>query len=119
MAQWSDDAAAVFTVLTGKWDIAVLGALEDGPQRHNELQRSVDNGIHVTVFDSSLRRLENAGLVRRHADAGTPPATWYELTDLARSLITRLSPLSRWVAEHRPELTALEGWPTGDNSGPS
>lgn len=117
MARWSDDAVAVIAVITGKWAVLVLGALEDGPRRHNELQRSVGNGIHPKVFDGTLRRLEKSGLVRRDTDPGTPPATWYELTALARSLIPRLTPLALWVDEHRAELASLPGWLKGNTFG--
>ena len=109
MKQWCDDAAAIISVISGKWSIPVLGALEEGPRRHNDLHRSVGNGIHSAVLDTTLRRLEAAGLVRRDTDPGTPPATWYELTALARSLIERLEPLSRWAEEHRAELRGLPG----------
>lgn len=110
MKQWCDDSAAVISVISGKWSIPVLSALEEGSLRHNDLHRSVGNGIHSAVLDSTLRRLESAGLVSRHADAGTPPATWYGLTALARSLIQNLAPLSRWAEEHRAELERLPTW---------
>jgi len=100
----------VIVVISGKWAIPVLGALESGPRRHNELHRSVGNGIHPTVLDSALRRLEGAGLVKRDTYPGTPPATWYELTSLARSLIGALSPLALWAEEHKAELASLPGW---------
>ncbi len=86
MASWLDDAEAVIEVISRKWAVPVLGALADGPRRHNELLRAVGCGIHPTVLDGTLRHLEQAGLVRREASTGTPLASWYQLTDLSRSL---------------------------------
>jgi DNA-binding HxlR family transcriptional regulator len=107
MLNWLDDAEIVIEMVSRKWVIMVLGALTDGPRRHNELQRAVGRGIHPTVLDSTLRHLEQSGLVRRETSTGTPPACWYQLTDLARSLVDRLAHLAQWVEEHRSELAVL------------
>jgi DNA-binding HxlR family transcriptional regulator len=37
MERWCDDAATVIAVISRKWSIPVLDALEAGPRRHNEL----------------------------------------------------------------------------------
>jgi DNA-binding HxlR family transcriptional regulator len=110
MVNWCKDADAVTTVVSRKWVVPVLGALTDGPRRHNGLQRAVGKGIHATVLDGTLRHLENAGLVRRDTTPGTPPATWYQLTDLGWSLVGTLIYLAAWVDEHRGELAAFGGW---------
>jgi DNA-binding HxlR family transcriptional regulator len=110
MADWLDGAEEVIDVISRKWAIQVLGALGDGPRRHNELLRAVDHGIHPTVLDGTLRHLEQTGLVRRDASTGTPPATWYQLTELSRSLMPRIACLARWAGENRPALEGLPGW---------
>lgn len=110
MASWLDDAEAVIDVISRKWAAQVLGALADGPRRHNELLRAVDHGIHPTVLDGTLRHLEQAGLVWREASTDTPPATWYTLTDLARSLMDQIAALARWADDNRPALSALPAW---------
>jgi DNA-binding HxlR family transcriptional regulator len=110
MKNWWEGAETVIDLIGRKWTVQVLGALANGPRRHNVLFRAVDQGIHPTVLDAELRRLERAGLVRRDTTARTPPATWYQLTDLGNSLVTRISPLDDWVEEHRAELAALPEW---------
>ena len=106
------DAEAIIAVVSGKWVIAVLRALIPGPLRHNELQRAVGSGIRPQVLDDTLRRLEAAGIVRRHVRPGTPPAVAYELSGPGRSLSEPLAAFAHWVGEHRAELKALPGWPT-------
>lgn len=111
MPNWCDDADVVTAVVSRKWVVPVLDALTDGPRRHNDLQRAVDKGIHPTVLDDTLRHLENTGLVRRDTMPRTPPATWYQLTDLGRSLVVTLTHMAKWVDEHRAELAAFQDWP--------
>jgi DNA-binding HxlR family transcriptional regulator len=53
MVSWLDDAEAAIEVISRKWAVHVLGALTDGPRRHNELLRAVDHGIHPTVLDGT------------------------------------------------------------------
>jgi DNA-binding HxlR family transcriptional regulator len=107
------DAEAVIAVVSGKWVIAVLRALIAGPLRHNELQRAVGSGIRPQVLDDTLRRLEAAGIVRRHVHPGTPPAVAYELSEPGRSLSEPLAAFSHWVGENRAELKSQRVWPTG------
>ena len=111
-AEAVQDAGALIAVVSGKWVMAVLRALTAGPMRHNELQRAVDSGIRPQALGDTLRRLEAAGLVRRHVHPGTPPAVAYELSRAGQSLSAPLAALSCWVGEHRAELEALPGWPT-------
>jgi DNA-binding HxlR family transcriptional regulator len=106
------DAEATIAVVSGKWVIAVLGALITGPLRHNELQRAVGSGIRPQVLADTLRRLEAAGIVRRHVHPGTPPAVVYELSGPGRSLSGPLAACADWVGEHRAELQSQAGWPT-------
>jgi DNA-binding HxlR family transcriptional regulator len=110
VANWCDDAEAMCAVVSRKWVVPVLGALADGPRRHNDLQRAVGRGIHATVLDGTLRHLESTGLVRRDLAAASPPHTWYQLTDLGRSLVAALAGVTQWVEEHRAELAALGDW---------
>lgn len=107
------DAEAIIAVVSGKWVIAILRALTAGPLRHNELHRAVGSGIRPQVLDSTLRRMETAGIVHRHVHPGTPPAVVYELSEPGRSLHVPLAALSQWVGQHRSELSSLQGSPTG------
>lgn len=111
MASWLSDAQAVIDVISRKWAMQVLDALAAGQRRHNELLRAIDNGIHTSVMDDTLSHLHQAGLVQRQTTATTPPATWYQLTDLGESLLDQVAALAQWADEHRSELNDLPGWP--------
>ena len=91
MANWCEAAEAVCDVVSRKWVVPVLGALADGPRRHNDLHRAVGRGIHPTVLDGTLRHLESTGLVRRELAAANPPPTWYQLADLGVSMAASLA----------------------------
>ena len=110
MANWCEDAEAVCAVVSRKWVVPVLGALADGPRRHNDLHRAVGRGIHPTVLDGTLKHLESTGLVRRDLAAASPPHTWYQLTELGQSLVAALAHVASWVEEHRAELADLVDW---------
>jgi len=111
MASWLGDAQAVIDVISRKWVLQVLDALAEGPRRHNELLRAIDSGLHPSVMDDTLSHLDQTGLVRRYTTAATPPAAWYQLTDVGESLLGQFAALARWVDEHRSELNDLPGWP--------
>jgi DNA-binding HxlR family transcriptional regulator len=110
MASNLDGAQAVIDVISRKWAVQVLEALADGPRRHNDLLRTVGNGIHTSVMDQTLSHLDQAGLVRRDASVTPPPATWYQLTDLGQSLLDQLASLGRWADQHRSVLGSLPAW---------
>ena len=52
-------------LIGGKWKIPILCSLhQDGTTRYNELKRKI-NGITNTMLASSLKELENDGLIFR------------------------------------------------------
>jgi DNA-binding HxlR family transcriptional regulator len=68
-------------------------------QRH-ELQRAV-HGISQRMLTSTLKPLEENGLVKRTSFATIPPRVDYELTALGRTLSGPLKGLLAWSLEHR------------------
>jgi DNA-binding HxlR family transcriptional regulator len=111
MTDWTNarlvhDAQVVFHVLSGRWTLPVLAALEPGPRRHNELRRAIQP-VHPKVLNETLHRLTAQQLLRREVRAGTPPAVYYALSDPARSLMQELESLLAW-ANDTPSL--LQHW---------
>ncbi|MFE1170178.1 winged helix-turn-helix transcriptional regulator [Nocardiopsis sp. NPDC058789] len=91
---------AAMDVVSGKWKVLVLWALDQRPHRFGELRRALP-GITEKVLASHLRELEDDGIVRREDFSEVPPRVEYSLTDLGRSLNRALEPLGAWGREHR------------------
>ena len=83
----------------GKWKIPILCALyQDGTTRYNALRRKL-NGITNTMLASSLRELENDGLICRKQYPEMPVRVEYSLTDESDDLMPILEKLAGWGAK--------------------
>jgi DNA-binding HxlR family transcriptional regulator len=89
--------------ITSKWGVLVLLGLTEGTRRWSDLRRDVA-GISEKMLASTLRTLENDGLVARHVHPQVPPRVDYDLTELGRDLMKRMLPLVLWVAQHADEI---------------
>ncbi len=102
----SGDCRAVASVLArvgDKWSVFVIMQLIDGPQRFNELKRTI-GGISQRMLTLTLRGLERDGLVTRTVFPTIPPRVDYELTDLGRGLAEPVKALGLWAFSHLPEI---------------
>jgi DNA-binding HxlR family transcriptional regulator len=80
----------------GKWKLPILCALhQDGATRYNALRRKI-SGITNTMLSSSLKELEDDGLVRRKQYMEMPLRVEYSLTESSYTLIPILTQLARW-----------------------
>jgi DNA-binding HxlR family transcriptional regulator len=86
-----------------KWSMLVVVMLGDGPQRFNELRRSI-GGISQRMLTLTLRALERDGLVTRTVFPTIPPRVDYALTELGRSLLIPVGALSTWALENRSKI---------------
>jgi DNA-binding HxlR family transcriptional regulator len=91
-----------------KWTVMVVGTLQDGSLRYNEIHRIVD-GISQRMLTLTLKGLEQDGLVTRTMFPTIPPRVDYELTELGRKLIVPLQGLYDWAVEHRADMLAARG----------
>jgi DNA-binding HxlR family transcriptional regulator len=110
MTNWTEaelihDARVVFRLVSGKWTLRILAALQNGPRRHNELRRAVQP-VHPKVFDETLRRMTEQQLLRREVRSGVPPAVYYAISEPARSLMDELDDLMEWI-KNNPSLLRL------------
>jgi DNA-binding HxlR family transcriptional regulator len=86
-------------LLAGRWALAILAALENGPLRRRRLSLQL-HGISEKVLTETLRRLEGSGLVQRTLIPEVPSHVEYALTDCSIALRPVLEALDDWAASH-------------------
>ncbi|MDR1909451.1 MAG: helix-turn-helix transcriptional regulator [Spirochaetaceae bacterium] len=83
-------------LIGGRWKIPILCALRmGGTARYNDLKRKV-RGITNTMLASSLRELEEAGLVSRTQYSEMPVRVEYALTGACEDLLPTLMNFAVW-----------------------
>jgi DNA-binding HxlR family transcriptional regulator len=94
---------AALDLLDSKWSVAVIILLASGMRRHARL---VDNipGLSKKVLTSTLRKLEQHGIVARHVYPEIPVRVEYTLTPLGWQLTEPLMALYEWALAHESEL---------------
>ena len=86
-------------LIGGKWKIPILCSLhQDGTTRYNELRRKIV-GITNTMLASSLKELEEDGLVCRKQYLEMPVRVEYALTEVCDDLMPILKKLAHWGAK--------------------
>ncbi len=85
--------------VTDKWTVLIVRVLGRGPRRFNALRREVGE-ISQKVLASTLRDLEENGLVSRTVTPVNPPQVEYALTDLGRDFLRPIRGLAQWVLEN-------------------
>lgn len=81
-------------IIADKWAVLVLFGLSEQPRRHGELVDLI-GGVSRKVLTQTLRRLQQYGLVERHAQA--PRRVEYSLTDLGKTLVEPIEVLTDWA----------------------
>lgn len=95
----------VLSHVTSRWGVLVLLALEPGSMRGGELRRTIE-GISEKMLASTLRTLEQDGIVHRAAQASIPPRVDYSLTETGTELAARLLPLMDWILDNADAIVA-------------
>ena len=90
---------------TDKWTVLIVRVLGRGPRRFNALRRDVGE-ISQKVLASTLRDLEENGLVSRKVTPVNPPQVEYALTDLGQEFLCPVRGLAEWVLENGPRIEA-------------
>ena len=91
----------------GKWAIRVLFELsKTDTVRFGALKQRVE-GITNTMLTSTLRQLEENGLVRREQFTEVPPHVEYALTEAGRDLYPIFIEIGRWGERYLPAPAGL------------
>ena len=95
----STDNCAINKVLElfqGKWTIRILYALRQNENlRFGELKKAIP-GISSTMLSSSLKDLEEKGLIERIQFNEIPPHVEYKATEKAKDLHIVFSAMKEW-----------------------
>ena len=92
----------------GKWKTRIVCTLYlDGTQRFTEVLRKT-KGITSAMLSSSLKELEEDGIVTRKQYEEIPPRVEYTLTDRGRELWPILHSLALWAANEASGERATE-----------
>jgi len=83
-------------LLSTRWSALAIEELETGPLRFGEIRRALA-GVTPKVLTTTLRRLEDAGLVSRTVIPAVPLHVEYELTELGASAAVPLAALRLWA----------------------
>lgn len=83
-----------------KWSVLILLLLaEEEVLRFSEIHKYIQS-ISQKMLSSSLKALEEDGLVSRKAYAVIPPKVEYRLTAIGQTLIPHLKALVDWAEAH-------------------
>ena len=93
----------VMSRLGDKWVTLIVVALAAGPQRFNQLSRTIPD-ISKRMLTQSLRDLERDGLIKRQVFPTKPPSVEYSLAPLGFSLLSPLSHLIEWSEQNHPDI---------------
>jgi DNA-binding HxlR family transcriptional regulator len=95
------DFHAAIELLGKRWTGAIVSALTVEPMRFGELAKAVP-GLSDRLLSQRLRELEDAGVVERSVEAGTPVKVTYSLTEKGSDLRPTLTELQAWARRWKP-----------------
>ncbi len=94
----------MFRYVGGKWKLRILCTLHYGKVlRYSQIKQLVE-GVSPTMLASSLRELEDSGLIERQVHDTTPVKVDYRLTAAGQDLVPILCQLRDWAVAYEPEL---------------
>ncbi len=85
----------VMQVLSGRWPTLLIYYLTQGTKRFSDLRRDTPTISHK-MLTLELRRLEDAGIVRRTEYDGYPLRVEYDLTSAGQNLVPIIDALGAW-----------------------
>ena len=96
MEQLCPSVAAAFNLLGRKWAGLIIRELSAGPRHFCDLERGIP-AVSARVLTERTKELEEAGILTRTVDTGTPVRVIYALTDKGKALIPVMDGLEKWA----------------------
>jgi len=85
----------VMQILSGRWPTLLINYLQEDTKRFSDLRRDKPSISHK-MLTLELRKLENAGVVRRTEFEGYPLRVEYELTPAGKGIVPLTDALGDW-----------------------
>ncbi|MBV2183820.1 MAG: helix-turn-helix transcriptional regulator [Rhizobium sp.] len=85
----------VMQILSGRWPTLLIYYLQEGTKRFSDLRRNNPTISHK-MLTLELRKLEDAGIVRRTEFGGYPLRVEYDLTPEGEQLVPLIDALGDW-----------------------
>lgn len=95
--------ATTVSLIGSKWKLLIIRNLLKRTWRFNELMKSID-GISQKVLTTSLRELENDGIIYRKDYKTNPPKVEYGLTVLGSELQETLNQMAAFGDYYKSKL---------------
>ena len=90
-------------ILSGKWKLPIILALQFGNKRFSELAKQV-HGITDKMLSKELRELEMNELVKRTVYDTVPVVVEYSMTPYGETLEKLIEELQTWGTQHRKRI---------------
>jgi len=90
-------------VISGKWKLPILMAINSGNNRFRDIQRALP-GITTRVLSKELKDLEENRLLKRTVYNASPATVDYTVTTYCRNLKPLVDEMIKWGENHRAEL---------------
>lgn len=91
-------------VISGKWKLPIMIAMNNGNNRFRDLQRAVSN-ITTRVLSKELKELEANKLIIRKVYDTSPVKVEYTVTPYCKSLAPLVDEMIKWGENHRKKIT--------------
>ena len=82
-----------------RWTLLIARTLGDGPRRFNALRREIGQ-ISQKMLASTLRDMEENGLITRTVTPTIPPQVEYGLTELGMDFLVPVNVMAAWIIEN-------------------
>ena len=94
--QLPEEILLTHKILSGKWRLIILYYLCNGePQRFGEIKKNI-SGLTEHMLTTTLRDLEQKGLIRREVFPEVPSRVEYSVTDKGQALRPILAAMYVW-----------------------
>ena len=91
-------------VISGKWKLPILIAMNNGNNRFRDLQRGL-SAISTRVLSKELKELEANKLVIRKVYDTSPVTVEYTVAPYCKSMKPLVNEMIKWGENHRKKIT--------------